>query len=137
MLAVLPFTLRKTRRSYAPVSCVDSQRHETKYTLVQKAETLVFARGAFAAGIPMSAHLCHVPHCEVEVPPRLLMCKRHWFMVPWNLRRAVNLHFNPEQCIPGSGVKPTREWGQAARAAIESLVRRELQMNLWDEQGRG
>lgn len=37
----------------------------------------------------MGAHLCHARGCSVPVPPRMLMCRRHWFMVPRRLRLAV------------------------------------------------
>lgn len=34
-------------------------------------------------------HYCHAIGCPVPVPPRLLMCRRHWRMVPPNLQRDV------------------------------------------------
>lgn len=37
----------------------------------------------------MGAHLCHARRCTVAVPPRLLMCRRHWRMVPKDLQAAV------------------------------------------------
>ena len=35
------------------------------------------------------AHKCHAYNCSVSVPPKMFMCKRHWFMVPAPLRRAI------------------------------------------------
>lgn len=35
------------------------------------------------------AHTCHAVGCDVRVPPKMFMCKRHWFMVPKPLRDAI------------------------------------------------
>ncbi|MCW2904233.1 MAG: hypothetical protein JWO67_6498 [Streptosporangiaceae bacterium] len=35
------------------------------------------------------AHLCHAAGCKVAVPPKLFMCKSHWFMVPRTLRNRI------------------------------------------------
>ena len=70
------------------------------------------------------AHVCHVYKCEVRVPPSMLMCRRHWEMVPRGLRDAVYASFNPQQCRRG-GPAPSREWLTAARAALNSVERRE------------
>lgn len=37
----------------------------------------------------VSAHLCHARGCEAPVPPRMFMCRRHWFMVPKAMRDAI------------------------------------------------
>jgi hypothetical protein len=34
-------------------------------------------------------HECHWPACEVQVPPAMWGCKRHWFMLPKRLRDKV------------------------------------------------
>lgn len=34
-------------------------------------------------------HTCHALHCTVPIPPRLLMCRTHWNMVPAGMRQAV------------------------------------------------
>lgn len=34
-------------------------------------------------------HECHAVGCNVEVPPAMLMCRRHWYMVPKPLRDRV------------------------------------------------
>lgn len=36
------------------------------------------------------AHQCPVADCQVQVPHNLLMCKAHWKMVPYSLRRLVD-----------------------------------------------
>lgn len=43
------------------------------------------------------------------------MCKRHWFMVPVRLRRAVWAHYRAGQC---GDRRPSRAWLRAADAAI-------------------
>lgn len=67
-------------------------------------------------------HCCHVPGCDVTVPPRLLMCRMHWRMVPADRQKAVWRHFNPRQCADGPRDRPTEAWFNAADAAIESVL---------------
>jgi len=67
-------------------------------------------------------HHCHVPGCDVSVPPRLLMCRKHWAMVPSATRRDVWRYFDPSQCAPGPRPRPTESWTRAARAAIEAVL---------------
>ena len=70
----------------------------------------------------MTRHLCHAMGCEVAVPPRLLMCRRHWQMVPRNLQAAVY-----DAYVPGQELRkdPTAEYLEAAMAAIEAVAGRE------------
>ncbi len=65
-------------------------------------------------------HHCHVNGCQVPVPPKLLMCRRHWKLVPRRLQRAVWVHFNPAQCGPDVEARPlpTKKWHEAADAAL-------------------
>ena len=67
-------------------------------------------------------HVCHAENCKVQVPPKLLMCRRHWFMVPKLLRDRVWATYRPGQEIDK---RPTREYLEAATAAIEAVYRRE------------
>lgn len=73
-------------------------------------------------GAPAPAHHCHARDCMVAVPPEMLMCKRHWFMVPSRIRSAVWNTYRPGQCDDKS---PSRDWHQAASAAIGAVARRE------------
>jgi len=70
----------------------------------------------------MSEHFCHAKACEVVIPPKMLMCKRHWFMVPADLRKAVWREYRPGQEV---GKEPTAEYLGAARNAIEAVQARE------------
>lgn len=37
----------------------------------------------------MTVHTCHAEGCPAKVPPKMLMCGRHWRMVPRPLQRAI------------------------------------------------
>jgi hypothetical protein len=43
------------------------------------------------------AHTCHAFGCETPVAPKLLMCRRHWFMVPKAAQKAVWDTYRPGQ----------------------------------------
>lgn len=67
-------------------------------------------------------HTCHATGCEVNVPPAMLMCKRHWYMVPRPLRDRVWRLYRPGQEIDK---RPTREYLEAAEAAIAAVAEAE------------
>jgi len=73
-------------------------------------------------GDPPPAHRCHARCCMVAVKPEMLMCKRHWFMVPLHIRRAVWDTYRQGQCDDKS---PSREWHSAASAAIGYVAKQE------------
>lgn len=64
-------------------------------------------------------HRCHAEGCEAAVAPKLLMCLRHWRMVPRALQRAVWAAYRPGQETDKS---PSREYLAAARAAIAAVA---------------
>lgn len=35
------------------------------------------------------SHQCHHPTCALEVPPKLLACKAHWYQLPKELRDRI------------------------------------------------
>lgn len=67
-------------------------------------------------------HTCHARGCKTPVKPELLMCLRHWRMVPPKLQRAVWSTYRPGQC---DDKRPSREWHDAASAAIGYVALRE------------
>lgn len=69
------------------------------------------------------AHHCHLPGCDVAVPPKLLMCRKHWAMVPSAIRRDVWRYFDPAQCSdqPNRPL-PSESWHRAADAAIDAVL---------------
>ena len=69
----------------------------------------------------MSAHRCHARGCEKPCPPKFLMCRKHWHMVPETLRNAVWGTYQPGQ--ESGRHRPSREWHDAADAAIEAVAK--------------
>jgi hypothetical protein len=70
----------------------------------------------------MSAHRCHARGCKTPVKPQLLMCGRHWALVPVALRWPVIRNYRRGQC---DDKRPSAEWVRAARAAIDAVAARE------------
>ena len=70
----------------------------------------------------VAKHICHAEGCEVEVPPRLLMCARHWRMVPVAIQRAVWATY-----VPGQEIRkdPTSEYLRVAFEAIHAVAVKE------------
>jgi hypothetical protein len=62
----------------------------------------------------MAAHHCHAIGCEVRVPPRLFMCRPHWFMLPKHLRDAIWRTYRPGQEVDKN---PSPEYIEAAQMA--------------------
>lgn len=67
-------------------------------------------------------HFCHALGCKVEVPPKLLMCLRHWRMVPKDLQARVWRTYRPGQEITKD---PTEEYLEAADTAIRAVAQAE------------
>lgn len=42
-------------------------------------------------------HTCHAHGCDVEVPPKMFMCRRHWYSLPKNVRDAIWDEYTPGQ----------------------------------------
>lgn len=70
----------------------------------------------------MSAHTCHATACTRTVPPKMLMCLKHWRMVPKALQEDVWDAYEPGQEIRKD---PTRAYLTAARAAINAVAAKE------------
>jgi hypothetical protein len=66
----------------------------------------------------MMAHLCHARGCQVPVPPKMFMCKPHWFMLPKGTRAAVWATYRPGQEITKD---PSNEYMDVTTAAIAWL----------------
>jgi hypothetical protein len=69
-----------------------------------------------------SLHLCHARGCGNPVPPRLLMCLRHWRMVPIDIQRRVWKHFRPGQ---ENDKRPSPEYIEVMKEAIEVVAKKE------------
>jgi hypothetical protein len=64
-------------------------------------------------------HLCHAEGCTLAVPPRLLMCRRHWRMVPSSLQNDVWRQYRPGQ---ETDKRPSLAYQRAAEAAIAAVA---------------
>jgi hypothetical protein len=67
-------------------------------------------------------HCCHARGCRVSTKPEMLMCFRHWKMVPRDIQRWVWRTYRPGQC---DDKRPSKEWHAAADAAIAAVFRAE------------
>lgn len=63
-------------------------------------------------------HKCHAIGCDVVVAPRLLMCFKHWSMVPKYLQDLVYKWYVPGQEITKT---PSQQYLRFAEKAIESV----------------
>lgn len=69
-------------------------------------------------------HKCHARGCNVPTRPEVLMCFRHWGMVPHTLRSEVWRYYRAGQC---DDKQVSREWLNAADAAIEAVAAKEAE----------
>ncbi len=60
-------------------------------------------------------HLCHAIGCEKPIPPRLLLCSRHWNALPSSAQRIAEHHYRPGQ---EAGKSPSAEYLLAAGCAV-------------------
>lgn len=60
-------------------------------------------------------HVCHAVGCTTPVPPRLLMCGRHWAMVPKALQREVWATYRHGQEVDK---RPSQAYLAAAHRAV-------------------
>jgi len=72
--------------------------------------------------LQQSEHLCHARGCKTPVPPKMFMCKMHWYMIPKYMRDMVW-----EEYVPGQEVRkdPTEEYLEVTRIAIEAVAEKE------------
>jgi hypothetical protein len=42
-------------------------------------------------------HTCHAHGCDVAVPPKMFMCRGHWYSLPKELRDAIWNEYTPGQ----------------------------------------
>jgi len=70
----------------------------------------------------MTAHTCHARGCDRAVPPKMFMCKGHWFNLPKPMRDAIWAVY-----VPGQEVRkdPSGEYMEVTQAAIDWLAAKE------------
>lgn len=67
-------------------------------------------------------HRCHATGCTVVVPPTMWGCKRHWFMVPREIRNRIWKTYRVGQC---DDFNPSRDYLLAAKAAVIAVAEKE------------
>jgi len=67
-------------------------------------------------------HTCHAIGCSVHVPPRMLMCARHWRMVPRKTQITVWNEYRPGQEIDKS---PSLGYLAIQRMAVGEVAEKE------------
>lgn len=83
-------------------------------------DSLASLVGARARVYPVK-HTCHAIGCNLIVPPRMLMCLRHWRMVPKALQADVWATYRPGQEIDK---QPSEAYRLAQRAAIDAVAQK-------------
>jgi hypothetical protein len=73
-------------------------------------------------GLDPKIHRCHTKGCTVAVKPEMLMCLRHWRLVPKTIQREIWRTYRPGQCDDRD---PSRAWHDAADAAIRWVAEME------------
>lgn len=73
----------------------------------------------------MSFHICHAHGCNVEVPPKMFMCRKHWFMLPADMRSQVWHCYREGQEVEGN---PSREYVEIAKACVVWIKNKELDL---------
>lgn len=82
------------------------------------------------------AHHCHATDCKTSVPPEMLMCSKHWRMVPRKLQSKVWATYREGQCDDWN---PSAAYCEAAKAAVVSVANQEGKtpdVTLYDVFGR-
>lgn len=72
-------------------------------------------------------HFCHAHGCPTIVPPRLLMCLKHWRMVPRDTQRLIWKYYRPGQEVDK---RPSPEYLLVMKVAIEQVYQKEMSLQL-------
>jgi hypothetical protein len=67
-------------------------------------------------------HKCPVGICNVQVPKHMAFCRKHWFMVPLEMRQAIS-----RQYTHAAGSRDHLEAIVTAARAVEGQLRPALQ----------
>lgn len=74
--------------------------------------------------MPRMPHYCHAEGCEETVPRKMFMCRKHWFMVPMDLRGRLLAAYQPGQ-EKLKDVWPSTEYLVIAMQAVEAVALKE------------
>lgn len=67
-------------------------------------------------------HTCHARDCDVAVPAKMFMCRKHWFSLPPDIRAAVWRAYVPGQ---ENRKDPTNAYLEIANRAINYIAEKE------------
>lgn len=70
----------------------------------------------------MTTHTCHALGCRAFVAPKLLMCGKHWRMVPPEIQRQVWATYRSGQEVDKN---PSFEYIQAQKRAVAAVAQLE------------
>lgn len=65
------------------------------------------------------SHLCHAVKCNVHVSPALFMCKKHWALVPPQLKADILRHYRKGQEVDK---RPSIAYLRAVQSAIRAVA---------------
>lgn len=68
------------------------------------------------------AHTCHATECEVNVPPEMFMCRKHWFSLPKIMRNKIWRYYRQGQCEDWS---ISKEYSEAAKECVRYIANKE------------
>jgi hypothetical protein len=68
------------------------------------------------------SHHCHATNCNINVPPEMFMCKRHWFSLPASMRRLIWDNYRSGQC---DDMNPSMEYCLIAKRCVEYIAKQE------------
>lgn len=69
-----------------------------------------------------SEHVCHATGCDTHVPPRMFMCKRHWYMLTKAERDSLWAVYVPGQ---ERRMDPSDEYLDTAMRLVAVVAERE------------
>lgn len=73
----------------------------------------------------MSNHHCHANDCPTPTPQSLLMCAKHWRLVPREMQSRVYQTFRMRSSSPGTSPDSWADYYEAAADAVEHVARLE------------
>lgn len=73
-------------------------------------------------------HTCHAAGCRIAVPPKMFMCRKHWYMLPKWRRDKVWQLYRPGQ---EDDKRPSREYLNFTGECIRWLKDEEAKQKRW------
>jgi hypothetical protein len=68
------------------------------------------------------SHTCHAFDCKEKIPPKMFMCRKHWFSLPSHLRSKIWASYRPGQEIDKN---PSKQYIKAAKECIDFIAEKE------------